>query len=147
MSGRGSHPAACWSLIRQPFSTNEGKEIPKMRLSRREEIHPLGGAHLRSVETTHRSMDQLAGPQGRSARPISLVRRQKSSSWHHEEVSEGLDSPTTYPRKTEVTIGAPIFQLDVVGSNLCFLPPTPCDATHLTTFHFTASCSLVAACM
>jgi len=92
-------------------------------------------------------MDQLAGPPGRPARPISLVRRQKSSSWHHEEVSEGLDSPTTYPRKIEVTIGASTFQLDVVGSNLHFFPPTLCNATHLTAFHFTALCSPVATCL
>jgi len=35
----------------------------------------------------------------------------------------------------------------VVRSKLCFSPPTLCDATHLTTFHLTASCSLVATCM
>jgi len=92
-------------------------------------------------------MDQLAGPPGKPTRPISLVRRLKSSSWHHEKVSEGLDSPTTYPRKIEDIIGASTFRLDVVGSNLRFLPPTLCDATHLTAFHSTAPCSLVAACM
>jgi len=92
-------------------------------------------------------MDLLAALPGITARPISLVRRPKSSSWHHEEVSEGLDSPTTYPRKIELTIGDSTFQLDVVGSNLHFVPPTLCDATHLTAFHSTAFCGPVATCL